>query len=203
MSTAAISEFSLIGPQVRFEGRATVEEWVSIGRSGEGETVIGDDAVIRSGTTIYAGNRIGRGFRSGHKANIREANTIGDNVSIGTLSVVEHHVVIGDGVRVHTQAFIPEYTVIEADAWIGPNVVITNSRYPASPNSKARLEGCTLKRGCRIGANSVILPGVTIGEGALIGAGSVVTRDVPDGAVMAGNPARIVRHISAIEDYSN
>lgn len=162
---------------------------------GELETVIGAGSVIRSHSVIYAGNRIGNGFQTGNKVNIREENVIGNDVSIGTLSVVEHHVTIGNGVRIHTQVFVPEYTVIEDGAWLGPNVVITNARYPLSPGVKESLEGPIIKQGAKVGANATILPGVVIGKGALVGAGSVVTKDVPERTVVAGNPARIIKVI--------
>jgi acetyltransferase-like isoleucine patch superfamily enzyme len=165
---------------------------------GELPTEIGEGAVIRSHTIIYAGNTIGRHFQTGNKVNIRELNQIGDNVSIGTLSVVEHHVEIGHNVRIHTQAFIPEFSVLEEGCWIGPNVVLTNARYPLSPGVKESLAGPVIRRRAKIGANSTILPGVVIGEDALVGAGSVVVRDVPAGAVVVGNPARVIRHIAEL-----
>jgi acetyltransferase-like isoleucine patch superfamily enzyme len=154
--------------------------------------------VIRSHTVIYAGNEIGADFQTGNKANIRESNRIGENVSIGTLSVVEHHVTIGDHVRIHTQVFVPEYTVLEEGVWLGPNVVLTNAKYPKSPDAKANLKGPVLRKGAKVGANATILPGVVIGENALIGAGSVVVRDVPDETVVAGNPARTINHLSRL-----
>jgi acetyltransferase-like isoleucine patch superfamily enzyme len=167
-------------------------------RAGELPTTIGDGSVIRSHTVIYAGNVIGRNFQTGNKVNIRESNTIGNNVSVGTLSVVEHHVTIGDNVRIHTQAFIPEYSVLEDGCWIGPNVVLTNAKYPLSPGVKDQLAGVVIRKGAKIGANATILPGVIIGENALVGAGSVVVRDVPPGAVVVGNPARVIRDISEL-----
>ena len=91
---------------------------------------------------IYAGNVIGRNFQTGNKVNIRESNRIGDNVSVGTLSVIEHHVEIGDSVRIHTQAFIPEYSVLEEGCWIGPNVVLTNAKYPAVPWREGSARRC-------------------------------------------------------------
>ena len=165
---------------------------------GELATTIGDDSVIRSHTVIYAGNVIGSHFQTGNKVNIRESNRIGNHVSIGTLSVVEHHVEIADNVRIHTQVFIPEYSVLEEGCWIGPNVVFTNAKYPLSPGVKDSLVGPIVKKGAKIGANATLLPGVVIGENALVGAGSVVARDVPAGAVVVGNPARVIRNISEL-----
>jgi acetyltransferase-like isoleucine patch superfamily enzyme len=159
------------------------------------ETVIGDFAVIRSHTIIYAGNKIGNNFKTGHNVLIRENNTIGNNVSIGSSTVVEHHVQIGNGVRIHSQAFIPEFTVLEEGCWIGPNVVFTNARYPNQPDTKANLQGVTVGAGAIIGANVTILPGITIGANALIGAGSVVTKNVPPRVVSFGNPANTVREL--------
>lgn len=167
-------------------------------KDGELPTTIGDGAVIRSHTVIYAGNVIGKNFQTGNKVNIRESNRIGDNVSVGTLSVIEHHVEIADNVRIHTQVFIPEFSVLEEGCWIGPNVVLTNAKYPQSPGVKDQLVGPVIRKGAKIGANTTILPGVVIGENALVGAGSVVARDVAPGAVVVGNPARVIRHISEL-----
>ena len=183
---------------------AVVEEFCIVGtpprgvREGELPTTIGDGAVIRSHTVIYAGNVIGRNFQTGNKVNIRESNRIGNNVSIGTLSVIEHHVEIADNVRIHTQVFIPEFSVLEEGCWIGPNVVFTNAKYPQSPGVKDRLAGPRIRTGAKIGANATLLPGVVIGENALVGAGAVVVHDVPPGAVVVGNPARVVRQVAEL-----
>jgi acetyltransferase-like isoleucine patch superfamily enzyme len=185
-----VEDFSLVGVAPRGA------------QEGELPTTIGERAVIRSHTVIYAGNVIGRNFQTGNKVNIRESNRIGDNVSIGTLSVVEHHVDIGNNVRIHTQVFIPEFSVLEDGCWIGPNVVLTNAKYPLSPGVKDSLVGPVVRRNAKIGANATLLPGVVIGEGALVGAGAVVVRDVPAGAVVVGNPARVIRHVSDLP-YSN
>jgi acetyltransferase-like isoleucine patch superfamily enzyme len=183
---------------------ALVEDFCILGvpprgaKDGELPTTIGDEAVIRSHTVIYAGNVIGRNFQTGNKVNIRESNRIGNNVSVGTLSVIEHHVEIADNVRIHTQAFIPEFSVLEEGCWIGPNVVLTNAKYPLAPGVKDQLAGPIVRRGAKVGANSTLLPGVVIGEDALVGAGTVVVHDVPPGAVVVGNPGRIIRSVKEL-----
>ena len=193
-----------IFPGVTIGDGSVIEDYVLVGspprgkKAGELQTTIGKGAVIRSHTVIYAGNRIGDNFQTGNKVNIRESNEIGDNVSVGTLSVIEHHVRIGNGVRMHSQVFVPEFTVIEDDAWLGPSVVITNAKYPLSPGVKETLAGPLIKKGAKIGANATVLPGVVIGANSLVGAGSVVTKDVPDNAVVAGNPARVIKMMSAL-----
>lgn len=183
---------------------STIEDYCILGvpprgkKEGDIPTIIGSGAHIRSHTVIYAGNKIGDNFQTGNKVNMRESNEIGDNVSIGTLSVIEHHVIIGNNVRIHSQVFVPEYSILEEGAWLGPNVVLTNAKYPVSPGVKESLKGPIIKKGAKIGANATILPGVTIGENALVGAGSVVVHDVPSGAVVVGNPAMIIKNISEL-----
>jgi acetyltransferase-like isoleucine patch superfamily enzyme len=199
---ADIAPSTIIYPGVSLGKNAVIEEFCIIGRPINHEpkliTVLGDDCMIRSHTVIYAGNLIGNHFQTGHKVNIRESNRIGNKVSIGTLSVVEHHIEIQDGVRIHSQAFIPEYTILEQDAWIGPQVVLTNARYPLSPNAKAELAGPVIRRKAKIGANSTILPGIEIGENSLVGAGSVVTKPVSPNQVVAGNPASFIKPVSEL-----
>jgi acetyltransferase-like isoleucine patch superfamily enzyme len=193
---------SIVYANVALGEGTVVEDFCIVGaaprgaKEGELPTTIGDGSVIRSHTVIYAGNTIGRNFQTGNKVNIRETNTIGDNVSVGTLSVIEHHVSIADNVRIHTQVFVPEYSILEAGCWLGPNVVLTNAKYPLSPGVKDSLAGVVIRKGAKIGANATLLPGVVIGENALVGAGAVVVRDVPAGAVVVGNPARVISQIS-------
>lgn len=156
---------------------------------GEIKTIIGSGALIRSHTIIYAGNQIGKNFQTGHHVIIREQNQIGDQVSIGTGSVIEHHVSIADGVRIHSQSFVPEYCVLEEGCWIGPNVVLTNAKYPNRSDTKEKLSGVKVGRRAVIGANVTVLPGIYIGDSAIVGAGSVVTKDVESGVIVFGNPA--------------
>lgn len=198
MSTK-VAESAIIYPNVILGNDVVVEEYCLIGLPFEGmkdeQTVIGSGSVIRSGTYIYAGNQIGKNFQTGNKANIRELNQIGDNVSIGTLSVIEHHVSIHNDVRIHSQVFIPEYSTLNKNCWLGPNVVITNALYPKHPDVKKQIKGAHIKENAKIGANSTILPGVSIGRDTLIGAGSIVTKDIVGGVIAFGNPAQVIREI--------
>ena len=187
-----------LGRNVRLGDHVVIGEPPRGATPGQLPTVIGDDAVIRSHTVIYAGNRIGRGFQTGHQVTIRENNTIGDDVSVGTGSVLEHHLDIQDGVRIHSQAFVPEMTVLRRGCWIGPRVCITNARYPLSPNVKNELVGADVGEGAKVGANATLLPGVKIGRHALVGAGAVVTKDVPEDAVVVGNPARTINSVTKL-----
>jgi acetyltransferase-like isoleucine patch superfamily enzyme len=197
-----------IYPNVVLGEGSLLGEFVVIGEPprgyapGEMQTIIGSGSVIRSHTVIYAGNVIGDDFQTGHGVLIREENRVGHNVSIGSHSVIEHHVEIGNGVRVHSNTFIPEFSALEDGCWIGPCVVFTNARYPLSPGAKQSLDGPLVRSGAKIGAGSVLLPGVTIGRDALVGAGAVVVDDVPDGKVVAGNPARVIKDIGDLAAYN-
>jgi acetyltransferase-like isoleucine patch superfamily enzyme len=201
MSEVHVDPSALILPGVEFGHGVVVEAFCVIGASPRGKrdgrrTIIGDRAHIRSHSVIYCGNTIGAGFETGNGVNVREGNQIGDNVSVGTHSVIEHSVVIEDDVRIHSNVFIPEFTKLRRGAWIGPNVVLTNAKFPAETDTKRHLLGPEVAEGARIGANVTVLPGLRLGRDCLVGAGSVVTRHVPDGMLAAGNPARILRPIT-------
>ncbi len=198
---------SIVFPNVIWGGKFQIGVFSVIGQpfsDSEGkilETQIGNDALIRSHTVIYAGNKIGNNFQTGHGVMVRELNQIGDNVSIGTHSIVEHHVFIGNGVRIHSNVFIPEYCILEEECWIGPAVVMTNANYPRSKSVKEKLTGAIIEKGAKIGAGAVLLPGVRIGKNALVGSGAVVTRDVEENGVVVGNPSRLINHITNIPEY--
>ncbi len=167
-------------------------------KPGQLRTVIGRDCHIRSHSVIYAGTVMGDRFQMGHGGLVREDNRIGSDVSVGSHSVVEHHVDIRDRVRIHSQAFIPEFTVLEEGVWLGPGVVVTNAPYPASARTKEFLKGVVVRENAKVGANVTLLPGVTVGRNSLVGAGSVVSKDIGEGVVVAGNPAREISAVSEL-----
>ena len=199
-----ISSSALIKENVTIGTDACIEEFSIIGKetslSKLQETNIGDNCLIRAGTYIYAGNKIGDNFSTGNKANIREDNIIGNNVSIGTLTNLEHNIIIGNNVRVHSQSFIPEFTYLEDNVWIGPNVTMTNAKYPNNKNTKDNLKGPRLCTNAKIGANVTIMPGITIGQNSLVGAGCIVLKDVPDNVVVVGNNGDILKNIRDLYD---
>jgi acetyltransferase-like isoleucine patch superfamily enzyme len=203
-----ISETSRILKNTKLSENITIEDFCVIGmppmkkKEWELKTIIGNNSLIRSHSVIYAGNKIGDNFQTGNNVNIREENIIGNNVSIGTKTVIEYKTKIEDKVRLHSQVFIPEYCILKKDCWLGPNVVLTNAKYPNSSRSKEFLEGIVIEEKAIIGANTTILPGIRIGKKALIGAGSLVNKNIPDGKVAVGNPVKIINEVKNLK-YSN
>lgn len=201
-----MNNFSFIYEHVVFGKNCDIDLFCIIGKpfvdfTGDLSTTIGDNAVIRSNTVIYAGNKIGDNFKTGHHVLIRELNEIGNNVSIGSHNLVEHHVKIGNNVRIHSYCEIAEYSVIEDNVFMTTGVSITNAKYPKCKDSKKHLSSALIRKGAIIGANVVLLPGVEIGEKALIGGGAVVTKDVPPYAIVIGNPAKIINYRNNIDLY--
>lgn len=125
---------------------------------------------------------------------LKEA-VIGNNCNINAQVFIENDVAIGDNVTIKPGVQIWDGTCIESDVFIGPNATLTNDIMPRSKQYPESFSRITIRQGASIGANATLLPGVTIGQYAMIGAGAVVTKDVPDYAVVIGNPAKIIRYI--------
>ena len=124
---------------------------------------------------------------------------IGDGSQIGPFVEIQRGVTIGKRVKVQSHTLICEGVTIEDEAFIGHGVMFINDKYPVSvlpPGAPPpEWERTLVCRGASIGSNATILGNVTVGERALVGAGSVVTRDVPPRAIVAGNPARVIRYV--------
>jgi len=126
---------------------------------------------------------------------------IGDDSKIGTFVEIQKRAKIGKRCKVSSHTFICEGVSLEDEVFIGHGVTFINDRYPRATNADGSVQtdadwSCletVVKRGASIGSGATVLCGLTIGEGATVGAGSVVTKDVPPGAVVAGNPARVLR----------
>ena len=131
--------------------------------------------------------------------------SIGEGSRVGAFVEIQKNASIGKNVKVSSHTFICEGVTIEDDVFVGHNVSFINDKYPraTAENGTPQTESdwsvikTVVKRGASIGTGSTILCGITIGENAVIGAGSVVTHDVPSNAVVAGNPARIMRKVVA------
>jgi acetyltransferase-like isoleucine patch superfamily enzyme len=160
-------------------------------RNSTGQLTLGPDPHVRSGTVLYVGSGIGARFETGHNVVIREDCRIGDDVSVWSNSVIDYGCVIGDRVKIHANCYIAQYTEIGDDAFLAPGVTIANDLYPGQTASADVMCGPWIGPGAQIGVNVTILPFVRIGSRCLIGAGSVVSRDIPDGCVAFGNPARV------------
>jgi perosamine synthetase len=191
---ATVSKHVVLRGQVHIGKGTVIEDNVILGHRDDGVLTIGEDSRIRSGSIIYSDVSIGRGLKTGHNVLIREETQIGDNVLVGTNTVVDGHCRVGNGVAMQTNVYLTAYSTVEDGVFLGPCSVTTNDKYM---EYGAKLAGATIKKDARIGANSTILPGITIGEKAVVGSGTVVTKDVPDKAVVVGNPAREIQRSAA------
>lgn len=147
-----------------------------------------------------------------HSHSLVESENVGDNTRIWAFAhvlpnasigcdcnicdhvFIENEVIIGNRCTIKCGVQLWDGVTIEDDVMVGPNATFTNDLFPRSKLA-FELRRTTIRRGASIGANATILCGLTIGEGAMIGAGAVVTTDVPDRAVVVGNPARIIRYL--------
>jgi acetyltransferase-like isoleucine patch superfamily enzyme len=131
---------------------------------------------------------------------------IGDETKIGTFVEIQKGARIGSRCKIGSHTFICEGVTLESEVFVGHGVTFINDRYPRATNASGQLQtdadwycqSTVVKQGAAIGSGATLLGGITIGENAVVGAGSVVTKDVPPNAIVAGNPARILR-AAAIE----
>lgn len=163
---------------------------------------LGRDAVLRSGSVVYLGSRIGDRFETGHHVVLREECAVGDDVSVWSNTVVDYGCRIGNRVKIHANCYIAQYTDIRDDAFLAPGITIANDLYPGQRASAEVMSGPSIREGAQLGVNVTVLPYVVIGEHCLIGAGSVVTRDLPSGSVAFGNPATVRGRVEDLADIS-
>jgi acetyltransferase-like isoleucine patch superfamily enzyme len=132
---------------------------------------------------------------------------IGDESKIGAFVEIQKNAKVGRRCKISSHSFLCEGVTIEDNVFIGHGVMFTNDSYPRATTLDGglqteadwKVERTLVKRGASIGTGATILPNVSIGENAIVGAGSVITRDVPANAVVAGNPAKVLRYLEAAE----
>ena len=159
-------------------------------------TEIGNGSLIRSHTIIYAGNKMGDHFQTGHRVTIRENAVFGSHCSLGTLDDIQGHSVFGDYCRLHSNVHIGMHSELGNYVFIYPYVILTNDPTPPSDICIGPKVGDF----SQIATGSVLLPGVKIGKHCLIGAGSSVTKDVQDYQLVVGCPAKVVKDVREIKD---
>ena len=138
--------------------------------------------------------KIGEGSKIWQFVVILGRAEIGEECNICANTLIESDVIIGDRVTIKSGVQLWDGTRVSNDVFIGPNVTFTNDPYPRSKIYPKNFHEIRIERNASIGANATLLPGITVGEFAMVGAGSVVTRDVPPYAVVAGNPAKLLRY---------
>lgn len=152
---------------------------------------VSPEAVIGDGTKIW------------NYVQVRERAHLGPGCIVGKNVYIDFEVAIGANCKIQNNCSVFHGAILEDGVFLGPHVILTNDKYPRAINPDGSLKtaddwevrGTRLKYGASLGAGVIVLPGVTIGRFAMVGSGAVVTRDVPDFAMVAGNPARVVGRV--------
>jgi UDP-2-acetamido-3-amino-2,3-dideoxy-glucuronate N-acetyltransferase len=151
------------------------------------------DYFVHESSYVDEGARVGAGTSIWHFSHVMSGATIGSRCNLGQNVLVAPGVIIGDNVKIQNNVSIYTGVTLEDDVFCGPSMVFTNVINPRSHVSrKSEYRRTLVGRGATLGANSTVICGHTIGRYAFVGAGAVVTRDVPDYALVVGNPARVV-----------
>jgi acetyltransferase-like isoleucine patch superfamily enzyme len=193
-----VLENAVVGKQPSLSPRSTAK------REPLPPAEIGEGTIVSTGAIVFAGTRIGARVIVGDQACVRERVDVGDDVVIGRGVLVENDTTIGALTKIQAEAYITAYSTLEDNVFIAPCVVTTNDNFMGRTERRHELiKGPTVRRGARIGGGVILCPGIEIGEDAFVGAGAVVTKDVEPRALVVGNPARVLRSVSADELLEN
>ena len=191
-NTSKIGKNVTIGETVTINENAVIEDGV----------VLGDKVIIGSNVTIQKALSVGAGSKIWDNSFIR--SSIGKECVIARGVYIDAGNHIGNRVKIQNRNNITHGVTLKDGVFVGPNVTFSNDKYPRAINEDGTLKtgddwvciSTTIKRGAALGAGCVIVCGVEIGEWAMVGAGAVVTKNVPNYAMVVGNPARIVKWVS-------
>lgn len=142
-----------------------------------------------------ASSKIGVGTTVWQFSIILEGATIGSDCNICAHTFIENRVVVGNNVTIKSGVYLWDGITIEDNVFIGPNATFSNDKIPRSKHYPDKFLDTIIRKNASIGANATILPNIVLGEGCMVGAGAVVTKNVPDYAVVVGNPAKVLRYI--------
>jgi len=193
-----VLEHAVVGKQPSLSPRSTTR------REELSPAEIGDGTIVSTGAVVFAGAKVGERVILGDQSCIRERVVVGDDVVIGRGSLVENDTTIGAMTKIQAEAYITGYSTLEEHVFVAPCVVTTNDNFMGRTERRHELiKGPTIRRGARIGGGAILLPGIEIGEEAFVGAGAVVTKNVEPHMLVVGNPARVMRAVSADELLEN
>jgi len=193
-----VLEHAVVGKQPTLSPRSTAK------REPLTPAALGDGTIVSTGAIVFAGAQIGGGCILGDQSCVRERVVIADDVVVGRGSLVENDTTIGAMSKIQAEAYITAYSTLEEHVFIAPCVVTTNDNFMGRTEQRhALVKGPTIRRGARVGGGAVLCPGVEIGEEAFVGAGAVVTKDVEPRMLVIGNPARVLRGVTAEELLAN
>ena len=164
--------------------------------------------IVNDFIAVAADVTLGKGVKLSKFVNLYGCE-VGDETKIGAFVEIQKNASIGRRCKISSHTFVCEGVTIEDHVFIGHGVVFINDSYPRATHPGGglqteadwKVEKTLVKRGASIGSGATILSNVTIGEHAIVGAGSVVTRDVPAGAIVAGNPARVIRSVPDLRRF--